>query len=130
MQRELERLLDSIRNRETDLFTLTEVTVSPDDLRLWKVTINGPKESVYQDKHFIIRVSFSDEYPFEPPILQFVTKIYHPNVDEKGNICMDALKMPPNVHFHLLFTFNALLERDRGSLLTMPTICWPPWYFC
>ncbi len=34
-------------------------------------------------------------YPFEPPKLRFLTPIYHPNIDNAGRICHDALKMPP-----------------------------------
>jgi ubiquitin-conjugating enzyme E2 T len=33
----------------------------------------------------------------EPPKMQFITPIYHPNVDDAGRICLDILKMPPKV---------------------------------
>ena len=35
------------------------------------------------------------DYPFQPPKVRFETKVFHPNVSEKGLICLDTLKPKP-----------------------------------
>ena len=40
---------------------------------------------------FKIDLNFPTEYPFKPPILTFATPIYHPNVDDKGQVCLPII---------------------------------------
>lgn len=37
-------------------------------------------------------IVFSADYPFKPPVVKFITKVYHPNIDDDGSICVSLLK--------------------------------------
>jgi ubiquitin-conjugating enzyme E2 D/E len=66
--------------------------VCEDNLFQWNATILGPEDSSYSGGLFLLKIAFPATYPFSPPKLQFVTKVYHPNINENGGICLDILK--------------------------------------
>ncbi|XP_033125335.1 probable ubiquitin-conjugating enzyme E2 C [Anneissia japonica] len=63
-----------------------------DDMFNWIATINGSKNTAYEDLTFKLSLAFPSGYPYIPPTVKFVTPIFHPNVDQHGNICLDILK--------------------------------------
>ena len=54
--------------------------------------LDGPKDTPYQGGKFFVELLLPKEYPMVPPKVYFTKKIWHPNVDEIGRICLDILK--------------------------------------
>ncbi len=66
--------------------------VSQEDMFSWSATIMGPGDSPYQGGVFFLSIKFPSDYPFKPPKITFQTRIYHPNINSNGSICLDILK--------------------------------------
>ncbi|KAK8948226.1 Ubiquitin-conjugating enzyme E2 8 [Platanthera guangdongensis] len=65
---------------------------SSDDMFHWQATIMGPNDSPYAGGVFLVTIHFPPDYPFKPPKVAFRTKVFHPNINSNGNICLDILK--------------------------------------
>lgn len=63
-----------------------------DNPRHFGVMIAGPKDSPYEGGLFKLQLYLPEEYPMVPPKVLFMSKIYHPNIDFLGKICLDILK--------------------------------------
>lgn len=64
----------------------------------------------YNKAAFRIEIVFPAEYPFKPPKITFKTKIYHPNVDEKGDVCLPIIS-PEN--------WKPATKTDQGEILNV-----------
>ncbi|KAI2786678.1 Ubiquitin-conjugating enzyme [Penicillium oxalicum] len=58
----------------------------------WQATIMGPSDSPYSGGVFFLTIHFPTDYPFKPPKVNFTTRIYHPNINSNGSICLDILR--------------------------------------
>src|SRR6478736_3532504 len=68
------------------------VNMMDDNIRYYIMEIDGPNDTPYQEGKFKLELFYTDEYPNSPPKVRFLNKIYHPNVDGWGRICLDILK--------------------------------------
>ena len=83
--KELQKIIDS---------PVPGISVGPteDNVRYLMISLQGPNDSPYEGGLFKLEMFLPDEYPMEPPKVRFLTKIYHPNIDKIGRICLDILK--------------------------------------
>ncbi|KAF7647615.1 hypothetical protein LDENG_00169710 [Lucifuga dentata] len=66
------------------------IQVDESNILTWQGLI-VPENAPYDKGAFRIEIIFPSEYPFKPPKITFKTKIYHPNIDEKGQVCLPMI---------------------------------------
>ncbi|XP_017863091.1 PREDICTED: ubiquitin-conjugating enzyme E2 R2 [Drosophila arizonae] len=68
--------------------------INDDNLFEWEVAIFGPPDTLYQGGYFKAHMKFPHDYPYSPPTIRFLTKVWHPNVYENGDLCISILHPP------------------------------------
>jgi ubiquitin-conjugating enzyme (huntingtin interacting protein 2) len=70
-----------------------QLSLVADDLTELAGTILGPPDTPYEGGTYKLEIKIPDTYPFNPPRVRFITKIWHPNISSvTGAICLDILK--------------------------------------
>ena len=91
----------------------------------WSATIMGPDDSPYAGGVFFLTIHFPTDYPFKPPKCTFTTKIYHPNINSNGGICLDILKdqwSPALTVSRVLLSISSLLTDANPDDPLVPEI--------
>lgn len=89
--------------------------IKDDNIYTWEATILGPNDTPWQDGMYKMRLTFNDQYPAQAPAVEFLTEMFHPNIQQNGKVCMDTIqeKWSP------VYTVNMILMSVQ-SLLTDP----------
>ena len=66
--------------------------INPEDPLDIQCDLEGPKATPYECGIFRVKLIISNEFPTQAPKGIFITKIFHPNISEKGEICVNTLK--------------------------------------
>ena len=116
MSRRLVRELLELNQRPVDFATAGPIG---EDINKWNVVIVGPPNTPYDGGAFRLKLRFPEEYPFKPPTVKFLTKIYHPNVTcSDGEVCPALLaeNWAPHLNIrYILETLRTLLLVPNGA---------------
>ena len=72
--------------------------------------IIGPKSTPYENGIFRVKLFIPNDFPISPPKGFFITKIYHPNISEKGEICVNTLKKDWNPKLFSLYNLFEVIK--------------------
>ncbi|KAL9103410.1 MAG: hypothetical protein Q9163_001549 [Psora crenata] len=64
---------------------------NPDDILNFTLTIE-PDEGMYKGGSFNFNFAINHNFPHDPPKVKCKQKIYHPNIDLEGNVCLNILR--------------------------------------
>ncbi|CAK6955430.1 ubiquitin-conjugating enzyme E2 R2-like [Scomber scombrus] len=84
--------MKSLQDEPVEGFKITLVDES--DMYNWEVAIFGPPNTHYEGGYFKARIKFPVDYPYSPPAFRFLTKMWHPNIYENGDVCISILHPP------------------------------------
>ncbi|EDV39025.1 uncharacterized protein Dana_GF24708 [Drosophila ananassae] len=87
LNRELALMLEDKANLQ-----FRNLEVEPDNIFKWYGLLM-PNYPPYDKGAYKIQIDFPKDYPFKPPRIHVNTRIYHLNVNERGQLCVPILEI-------------------------------------
>ncbi|KAK9227949.1 hypothetical protein WN944_020895 [Citrus x changshan-huyou] len=110
------RIIKELRDLQSDPPSSCSAGPIAEGLFRWQATVIGPTDSPYAGGIFHVAINFPPDYPFKPPKVAFKTKVFHPNINNNGSICLDILKD----QWSPALTISKVVLLSICSLLTDP----------
>ncbi|XP_049930594.1 uncharacterized protein LOC126408879 isoform X1 [Epinephelus moara] len=107
------RVLEEMRSLHCNPHPFFRVFPSESDFRFWRILMQGPPDTPYKKGVFELYCQFGPDYPAKPPVVRFVTPVYHCNVNSVGRICHNIFDRNYNAHI----TMREILEAVYGLLI-------------
>ncbi|KAM0676759.1 Ubiquitin-conjugating enzyme E2 4 [Binucleata daphniae] len=111
------RLLKELEELQNDPPSNCSGGIKDGDINVWKAYIVGPSGTVYEGEIYELEIKIPATYPFAPPIVTFITPIYHCNI-RNGSICLDILKQawsPALTISKVLLSISSLLSEPNPN---------------
>ncbi|KAG8375976.1 hypothetical protein BUALT_Bualt09G0015100 [Buddleja alternifolia] len=99
-----------------ETFWFTTGPVNSDDFH-WEARVIGPMNSPYADHFFKLIIHFEPNFPLSPPLVNFRTKVFHPNISLTSGIELDILRE----RWNPALTIPKVLQRIR-QLMAEPNV--------
>uniref|UniRef100_A0A3Q2R297 Ubiquitin-conjugating enzyme E2 11-like n=1 Tax=Fundulus heteroclitus TaxID=8078 RepID=A0A3Q2R297_FUNHE len=102
------RILEELKSLHCDPHPFFRVFPSESDFTFWRILMQGPPDTPYETGVFELYCQFGPDYPVKPPVLRFVTHVYHCNVNSVGRICHNIFDRNYNAHITMKEIFDAV----------------------
>lgn len=79
--------------------------------------VEGPPDTAFERGGFWLALRLSRDYPWSPPKIRFLTRVYHPNIDGRGKICMDTLEKAWSAFMTLGFVLVGICSLSSDPLV-------------
>ena len=75
------RLMRDLRDlTQNPVEGINAAPANTDNIFEWNAILDGPEDSHFEDASFVLTLKFPQDYPNHPPVVKFVTKVFHPNI--------------------------------------------------
>jgi ubiquitin-conjugating enzyme E2 G1 len=79
---------------------IASVGLANDSILEWNVCFEGPSKSLYEGGIFQSKLYFPNDFPNSPPVMKFITPMWHPNIFIDGRVCISILHPPGHDQFN------------------------------